>query len=62
MSQTKRIEKHLKSGKHLTALGALSLYGCLRLSGRILELRESGMDIKTKMITVNKKRIAQYYL
>lgn len=60
MTQNERIKKHLKSGKHLTALDALSLYGCLRLSGRILELRESGMKIKTKMIEVNGKRIAQY--
>lgn len=62
MSQNQRIEKHLKSGKHITALGALSLYGCLRLSGRIMELRQSGLKIKTKMIEVNGKHIAQYHL
>ena len=59
-TQNERIKKHLKSGKHLTALGALKLFGCLRLGGRIHELRESGMKIKTKMIEVNGKRIAQY--
>lgn len=62
MTQNERIAKDLKAGKRLTALTALTRYGCLRLSGRILELRESGMNIKTKMIEVNSKRIAQYSL
>ncbi len=61
-SQNERIRKHLKSGKHLTALGALGLFDCLRLSGRIKNLRDAGMPIKTRMIDVNGKRIAQYHL
>ncbi len=60
MTQNEQIAKDLKAGKKLTQLSALNRYGCLRLGGRIHELRESGMNIKTKMIEVNGKRIAQY--
>lgn len=60
MTQNQIVAKDLKAGKKLTALTALKRHGILRLSGRILELRESGMNIKTKMIEVNSKRIAQY--
>lgn len=62
MTQTQAIAKALKEGKKLTALSALKRFNCLRLSGRILELRESGMDVKTKMVKVNGKHIAQYHL
>ena len=62
-SQNKMIKEHLMEGKGLTALGALNLYGCLRLSGRIHDLRNKhGLPIGTDMIEVNGKRIAKYTL
>ncbi len=61
-SQTKAIKEHLMKGNGITSLGALYLYGCLRLSGRIHDLRSQGLPIKTDMVEINSKRIAKYTL
>lgn len=62
MTQSEMILDHLKKGLYITPLEALEKFGCFRLGARILDLRREGYDIKTKMITVNKKIFAQYYL
>jgi len=59
-SQNKAIKKHLKSGKTLTPLQALKLFGSLRCGARICELRAEGMDILTTMVKVGNKRVARY--
>lgn len=62
-SQEQRIAAHLKSGKKLTAISALKLFGCFRLSGRIWDLRYKGMHIKSELIkTRSGKRVSQYSL
>ena len=61
MSQTKRITNYLKKGKSLTALSALRLFNCLRLSGRILEIRKS-MKVESEWVTINGKRLVKYHL
>lgn len=62
-SQNDCILQHLLAGESLTPLGALELFDCLRLGGRIHELRELGYAIETEIIELpNKKRIAQYSL
>lgn len=62
-SQNELIRKHLESGRTITALEALRLYGCLRLSGRIYELvHDKGMNIHSEMVERNGKRVAQYSL
>jgi len=63
-SQNKLILEHLQAGKSITPLDALYKFGCLRLSGRIKNLRDEGHPIKTDIITVKKtrKRIASYSL
>ena len=38
-SQCDRILRYLQSGKRLTSLEALDKFGCLRLSARILDLK-----------------------
>jgi hypothetical protein len=62
MSQTERILKHLKAGKKLTPLQALNRFGTLRLSGRVLELRQAGYDIKTTLVKRGSSRVAQYWI
>ena len=63
ITQNQQIEKHLKSGKSITAMDALVMFRCLNLKGRIYELRQSGMNIKTDMITTTTgKRIGKYSL
>lgn len=62
-SQTTLIKEHLLAGHKLTALDALNLFGCLRLSGRIYDLRhDHGLPIASQMIIKNGKRVAEYYL
>lgn len=47
--QREKIASYLKSGRTITQDEAIKMFGCYRLSARIFELRENGMDIKTIM-------------
>ena len=58
-SQKLRILAHLKR-RPITALQALKLYGSLRLASRILELKESGHPITSRMVDRGGKRVALY--
>lgn len=60
MSQNQQILKHLKSGKSLTPLEALKRFGCWRLSGRILELRQQGWPVVTRTVRRGGKAYASY--
>jgi len=62
-SQTAQIRAHLEAGNRITALEALSLFGCLRLSGRIYDLTHGeGLRIDSEMVERNGKRVAEYSL
>ncbi len=52
MSQTVAILTHMQKGMYITPLQALRLYGCLRLSARILNLREAGYPVKVERFAV----------
>ena len=61
MSQEKLILEHLKSGKSITPIEALNLYGCFRLSGRIKDLRYKDHDIESKLVEgPNGKHFCRY--
>lgn len=61
ITQNQQIKAHLLSGRKLTSLEALHQFGCLRLSGRIHDLRKEGMKIQSETKTLdNKKRVAEY--
>ena len=63
MSLNQQILHHLQQGKKITPLEALHLFGCLRLGGRIYDLKKMGHNIKTDMIkTATNKYVAQYSL
>jgi hypothetical protein len=62
MSQTTAIIQYLEDGNRLTPLLALRLFGCMRLSARIYDLREMGYGIKTKLVTRRDKTYAEYSL
>lgn len=47
--QREKIACYLKSGRTITQDEAIKYFGCYRLSARIFELREMGMNIKTIM-------------
>jgi len=59
-SQEKQIRDYLLTGKSLTPLEALTLFGCFRLSARIFNLIGYGVPIESKIIQLNGKRVAQY--
>jgi len=61
-SQTVRIKKHLESGKTISPLRALDMFGCFRLASRIDELRKEGMNIITEMQYVGDVKFARYKL
>lgn len=62
-SQNARILEHLKQRRTLTPLDALRQFGCLRLSGRIYDLRQNGHQIDRRMVEVaGGKHVAEYRL
>ena len=61
--QCQQVLSHLQSGKPITALEALRLYGIFRLASRIHDLKKAGLTIQSRdIVTDNGKKIAQYYL
>jgi len=68
MSQTEKILRYMKTHKRgITPLMALEKFGCLRLSGRIHDLREGGYNIVTNIVEVQNRygeisRVAEYRL
>ena len=62
--QTKSILAYLLTGKSLTPIDALNLFGCFRLGARIWDIRHSlNYDVKDEwVVTQNGKRVKCYYL
>ena len=62
-SQEQAILSHLKSGRSITPIEALSLYKCFRLGARIYGLKKAGFNIESQMVKVpSGKRVASYRL
>lgn len=67
-SQNEMILNYMQTHKRgITQLKALERFGCLRLSGRIHDLREEGWPIQTNIIEVQNRygevsRVAEYTL
>lgn len=60
-SQNSRILRWLESGRRITPLVALERFRCMRLAGRIYELRGHGYPIEQKMVpTPSGKHVAEY--
>lgn len=62
-SQCDMIAAWLSEGYSITSLEALNKFGCMRLASRICDLKERGMNIGKKIVTLpNKKRVCEYFL
>lgn len=62
-SQCQQIREWLEAGRNITALEALTDYGCMRLASRITDLRKAGLAIKvSRIVTPSGKYVAQYSL
>jgi hypothetical protein len=59
-SVNQKLEAWLQRGYGITQLQALEKWGCMRLSARINELRNQGMNIVTNPIKKNGKTFAKY--
>ncbi|WP_262181895.1 helix-turn-helix domain-containing protein [Pseudomonas sp. 5P_3.1_Bac2] len=64
-SHCAKVLAHLLAGNRLTAISALSLFGCARLAARIENLRAEGWPIISKSIKVVNRdgktvRVAEY--
>lgn len=63
MSQIAQVREHLQTGRSITPLEALGLYGSFRLSHIIYVLRKEGMNIEMKRKrSLNKKPYGEYTL
>ena len=60
-SQNYNILKHLINRGTITAAEAVHDYDCYRLSGRIKDLRDMGVDIETEMIPTKTKTGSSHY-
>lgn len=62
-SQNRAILAYLRSGKRITQLMALDMFGCMRLPSRIHDLKKAGVIIKDQFITLaNNKRVKEYWI
>jgi hypothetical protein len=52
----------LQSGKAITPIDALNMFGCFRLGARIFDLKQKGHSIKTEIIRKDGKNYASYSL
>ena len=59
-TQNQQIKAYLTKGKSLTPIDALNKFGCFRLSARIKNLRDEGLNIVTKYVTKGDKTFACY--
>lgn len=68
MTQNEKILKYLKTHKGgITPLKAMEKFGCMRLSGRIHDLRVMGYSISSEIVEVrnrygDKCHVSQYKL
>jgi hypothetical protein len=59
-TQNDKIKAYLTKGKAITPIDALNKFGCFRLSARIKDLRDEGLNIATKYVTKGDKTFASY--
>lgn len=66
-TQKKRIYDYMKQNRYITAYDAQREFGCMRLSARIAELKESGIAVGSDFVTVRNRygeecRVKRYWL
>lgn len=59
---TELILQHIMDNGSITPWEAIAQYNCLRLSARIFDIRELGINIVTEMIQEHNKTYARYHL
>lgn len=67
MNQNEMLEEYLKNHEGITPLEALNELGIYRLSARVSDLRQAGVEVKREMVTVLNRlgkpvKVARYFL
>ena len=62
LTQNNQVLSHLESGRPITPIDALFMYGIFRLGARVCDLRQRGIAIRTTMKQAGRKRFAEYSL
>ena len=61
MTQNNTLLNHMMTGRSISPLEALGLYGVFRLAARMFELKGMGVDIqKVTKVDINGKQYAEY--
>jgi len=61
MTQNDTLLNHMMTGRSISPLEALGLYGVFRLAARMFELKAMGVDIqKVTKVDINGKQYAEY--
>jgi hypothetical protein len=60
-AQNLQVLKYLQTGKILTPIEALYMFGCLRLAARIYELKDKGWPIYCERKRTNDGKIVGHY-
>lgn len=61
MTQNDTLLNHMMTGRSISPLEALGLYGVFRLAARMFELKAKGVDIqKVTKVDINGKQYAEY--
>lgn len=62
-TQKEKVRQYLESGRSITPIEALEMFGSFRLGAIIFTLREEGMPIRTDFVTNRyKTKFAKYTL
>lgn len=60
-AQNLQVLNYLKTGKILTPVEALNMFGCFRLAARIYELKDNGWPIHCERKAVDNGKIVGHY-
>jgi hypothetical protein len=61
-TQCDNLLRYLNTGRSVTAMTALDLWGIFRLAARIYQLKQRGHHIESHTIKVGKKHVAAYLI
>lgn len=60
-TQNQQVLSYLKTGKVITPLEALDMFGCFRLSARIYELKDMGWPIHCERRQLESGKVVGHY-
>jgi hypothetical protein len=61
MKQAEEILAYLKTGKTLTPLEALDMFGCFRLASRVFDLKQDGWPIQCDKRDIGNGKVVGHY-